>query len=74
MLLLLFFIIVGICHNEDGSLIDFNRTSFLHQVITISGYMTACSCIDNVVVSNFSSWCYAGQLPTAGTHFLLSAF
>ncbi|KAK8825651.1 hypothetical protein WA577_000822, partial [Blastocystis sp. JDR] len=50
---------VGICHNEDGSLIDFNRTSFLHQVITIN----------NIVVSNFSSWCYAGQLPTAAFGF-----
>ena len=48
--------IVGICHNEDGSLIDFNRTSFLHQTITINGQ----------VVSSFYSWCYSGQLPTAG--------
>lgn len=48
--------IVGICHNEDGSLIDFNRTSFLHQTITINGK----------VVSSFYSWCYSGQLPTAG--------
>lgn len=48
--------IVGICHNEDGSLIDFNRTSFLHQTITINGQ----------IVSSFYSWCYSGQLPTAG--------
>lgn len=48
--------IVGICHNEDGSLIDFNRTSMLHQTITIDGK----------VVSSFYSWCYSGQLPTAG--------
>ena len=48
--------IVGICHNEDGSLIDFDRTSFLHQTITINGQ----------IVSSFYSWCYSGQLPTAG--------
>lgn len=51
------FTVVGICHNEDGSLIDFNRTSMLHQTITIDG----------IVVSSFYSWCYSGQLPTAGT-------
>ena len=60
---------MGICHNEDGSLIDFNRTSFLHQVITIGALPVIKSSLDNIVVSNFSSWCYAGQLPTAGMHF-----
>ena len=58
--------LVMIAHNEDGVDIDRNRTFLLHLVITKSD----CSCfhlfLDNMVLSNFTAYVYAGQLATSG--------
>ena len=58
-LIVVFFVfyypIVGICHNEDGSLIDFDRTA----ILTVKTYSSS-------VITSFTAWCYVGQLPTAG--------
>ena len=47
--------IVGICHNEDGSLIDFDRTSIVEAYLEIGETKTS-----------FHAYCYSGELPTAG--------
>ena len=55
--------LVGICHNEDGNLIDFDRTSII-EVELIKGETKQV----------FYSYCYAGQLPTAGIFSFIHSF
>lgn len=50
---------VGVCHNEDGSQFDLNRTLMAHCVIKDKG----------VTKSDFFSYFYAGHLPTAAIGF-----
>lgn len=50
----------GICHNEDGSLLDFDRTALLDVSLTLPSGVTL-----------FTAWCYVGQLPTAGNRDLI---
>ena len=55
MIVLPFSHVVGICHNEDGSLIDFDRTSVIDVQLDIGETKT-----------QFHAYCYSGELPTAG--------
>ena len=55
-----FYFVDGICHNEDGSLLDFDRTALLDVSLTLSSG-----------IALFTAWCYVGQLPTAGNQDLI---
>ena len=55
MIVILLSHVVGICHNEDGSLIDFDRTSIIDVSLEIGETRTL-----------FHAYCYSGELPTAG--------
>lgn len=56
-----------IVHNEDGSgMIDFNKTIIVEEKLYISGSLRSHSLADDKLVSNYTAFTYAAQIPTAG--------
>lgn len=56
-----------IVHNEDGSgMIDFNKTIIVEEKLYISASFSITSLVDNKLVSNYTAFTYAAQIPTAG--------